>query len=154
MIDCATGEKNAEDKGQAQINNSSGAVVKNKTDASELLAFMSLQEFVGTNSTLGYAGYQISQAKIINILLVGRSQSGKSTLLETFMKPQQAVRGRGFAVTREPTLHTFVITNQKANRSYTMNVIDTPGLREKRIDEDMQRGDEEIINLARQFLSN
>ena len=118
---------------------------------------MSLQEFVGTNSNLGYAGYQISQAKFINILLVGRSQSGKSTLLETFMKPQQAVRGRGFAVTREPTLHTFVLTNQETNRRYTMNVIDTddtPGLRENRIDKDIQRGDEEIINLARQFLSN
>ena len=138
-------------------NNSIEAVVKNKTDASgyyELLDFTSLKEFVGTNSNLGYAGYQISQAKIINILLVGRGQSGKSTLLETFMKPQQAVRGRGFSVTRKPTLHTFVLTSQDTNVSYTMNVIDTPGLREKRIDDMQSRSDEEIINLACQFLSN
>ena len=155
MTDCATGNKDAEDKGQAQGNNPIGAVVKNKTDTEELLTFMSLKEFVGTNSTLGYAGYQISQAKSINILLVGRSQSGKSTLLETFMQPQQAVSGRGYSVTREPQLHTFVLTNQETNKSYTMNVIDTPGLRETRIDEDMkERGDEEIIKLARQFLSN
>ena len=147
MTDCATEEKHSEVKNQAQSNNPIEAIV---TDA-----FMSLEEFVGTNSNLGYAGYQISQAKFINVLLVGRSHSGKSTLLETFMQPQQAVIERSFSVTQEPKLHTFVITNQETKRSYTMNFIDTPGLREMRIDEDMQaRGDEEIIKLISQFLSN
>ena len=61
--------------------------------------------------------------------------------------------GRGFSVTKEPKVQAFILIDEENGHNYTMNVIDTPGLKETRI-EGESRGDEEIINLAQQCISN
>ena len=126
---------------------------KKKDGIKSLLAYVSLKHFL-TDPKQGYAGYHVMQSQIINILLVGRSQAGKSTLLATLLNPQQAVQGRGFSVTKEPQIQAFILNDEHNNISYTINIIDTPGLREKRIDDLQSRGDEEIIRLAGQCISN
>ena len=124
-----------------------------KDGTNKLLAYVSLKDFL-TDSNQGYAGYHVATSQIINILLVGRSQAGKSTLLATLLNPQQAVQGRGFSVTKEPQIQAFILSDEHTNIQYTINVIDTPGLREKRIDDLQSRGDEEIIRLAGQCIKS
>ena len=131
---------------------------KNKKNEKEtatecFLNYVSLKDYM-KDPKQGYAGYHVAHSKIINILFVGRSQAGKSTLLATLLNPQQAVQGRGFSVTKEPQVQAFILNNEHTNNAYTINVIDTPGLREKRIDNLQSRGDEEIIRLARHCISN
>ena len=131
---------------------------KNKKNEKEtatecFLNYVSLKDYM-KDPKQGYAGYHVAHSKIINILFVGRSQAGKSTLLATLLNPQQAVQGRGFSVTKEPQVQAFILNDEHTNNAYTINVIDTPGLREKRIDNLQSRGDEEIIRLARHCISN
>ena len=117
-----------------------------------MLAYVSLKNFV-TDHNQGYAGYYVMQSQIINILLVGRSQAGKSTLLATLLNPQQAVQGRGYTVTKEPQIQAFILNDEHTNTQYTINVIDTPGLREKRIDDLQSRSDDALVTLAQNFIS-
>ena len=117
-----------------------------------MLAYISLKSFV-TDHNQGYAGYHVMQSQIINILLVGRSQAGKSTLLATLLNPQQTVQGRGYTVTKEPQIQAFILNDEHTNTQYTINIIDTPGLREKRIDDLQSRSDDALVTLAQNFIS-
>ena len=125
-----------------------------KDDATEhMLNFISVKQYIDPeNPKLGYGNYAVNKSKIINILLVGRSQTGKSTLLETLINPQQAVQGRGFSVTKDPQVQAFTFYDQEEKSIHTVNVIDTPGLQEKRIDDLKSRDDEEIMRLARECI--
>ena len=84
------------------------------------------------DQTLGYAAYYFTETKVINILMVGRSQSGKTTIIDTLKNPHVCATSRGFSDTREGSLHSLVLRDQSHNLIYQVNIIDTPGLKESR----------------------
>ena len=51
-------------------------------------------------------------------------------------------------------MRAFVLHDELNNNYFNVNVIDTPGLNEARIDDMESRPDEEIIKLARHCISN
>ena len=120
-----------------------------------MLAYISLKDFLSDPKQENVcARHHNMHMKVVNVLLIGRSQAGKSTLLATLLNPQQAVQGRCFSVTREPQITAFVLNDDRNNISYTINVIDTPGLTEKRIDNLKSREDEELIRIIKYYISN
>ena len=124
---------------------------KKEEGTNSLLAYVPLKHYL-TDSKQGCAGYHVMQSQIINILLVGRSQAGKSTLLATLLNPQQAVQGRGYSVTKEPQNKVFILNDEHNSTSYAINVIDTPGLREKRINL-QTRNDADLVTLAHNYIA-
>lgn len=108
-----------------------------------------LRNFLPENSKLGYGNFLVQKANTINVLLVGRSQSGKSTIALTLQNPQVAVAGRGYATTRTAECTALTISDVVTGNAYCLNIIDTPGLNEKRIDATQSRNDDEILSLAR-----
>jgi len=96
---------------------------------------------------LGIGNYQYSKTKSINILLVGRSQTGKSTIIHTLMDPQYTASSTGFSDTKDPTLNHTILKRINSNQLYQVNILDTPGLKEVRKDGE-SRADNEILNLA------
>ena len=119
----------------------------------ENLNFVSLNDYLSDPKT-GYSLYRTQKATTVNVLLLGRSQSGKSALLETLINPQQAAPpSRGFSSTRAPQVQSFVLHDENNNTHFNINVIDPPGLCEVRIGDMASRGDEDIMKLVWQCIS-
>ena len=126
---------------------------ENEEGTKSMLAYVSLKDYItDPKQENEYTGNHDIYLKVINVLLIGRSQAGKSTLLTTLQNPLQAVQGRGFSVTKEPQMKTFIVNDDHNNTSYTINVIDTPGLTEKRIDDLSSRSDEEIVRIIKHYI--
>eukprot|EP01087_Luapelamoeba_hula_P012075 TRINITY_DN3354_c0_g1_i1.p1 TRINITY_DN3354_c0_g1~~TRINITY_DN3354_c0_g1_i1.p1 ORF type:complete len:378 (-),score=81.05 TRINITY_DN3354_c0_g1_i1:73-1206(-) len=75
----------------------------------------------------------LKRAETRNIIFLGRSRSGKSTVLRTLRFPYSFPEELSlFACTKEPDLHSFTVeytdpeTDQKTN--FNVNIMDTPGL--------------------------
>ena len=96
---------------------------------------------LGNNNT-NLELYKIVRAKQINILLIGRTQTGKSTLVTSIINPQSATASSGYSDTRRATMHKLILYNNNKKQLYQLNIIDTPGLKdvpdpsEKKIDDD------------------
>ncbi len=117
-------------------------------ESAQMTQFVPLERYLGEDPQLGFANYRASIAgNIINILVVGRSQSGKSTLVQTLLNPRQAVQGRGYAATKDPQCYSMAFHDKEEDKYYTMKIIDTPGLEERGLNRE-SRGDEEILSLA------
>ncbi|CAG2165272.1 unnamed protein product [Oppiella nova] len=106
-----------------------------------------LNDYIEPGCTAGYGKYNVGPAKSCNMLLVGRSQTGKSTLVKTLLDPQLGTTKTGFSDTREPELYTLLLTNKETHEICHLNIIDTPGLKEVREDGD-SRTDSELLKLA------
>ena len=74
---------------------------------------------------------QTTSTKTINVLLIGRSQTGKSTILTIIQDPHVAVKSRGFSETRELGFTPLSLYDDRTKETYVLNIIDTPGLSEK-----------------------
>lgn len=93
-------------------------------------------------------GYFCKDTTDINVLLVGRSQTGKTSILEAFKNPAFQ-KGKGaFADTREPSCYRLILVDSTNKQAYQLNVIDTPGLKELRTNANEDRTDSELLNLA------
>lgn len=83
-------------------------------------------------------------ADTYNIILLGKSRSGKSTLLELLEKFPDLNYNKEMSLysqTREPKMHSFSLYFKDKNKTYNFNVFDTPGL------EDVQwMGNESMTN--------
>ncbi|CAG2172031.1 unnamed protein product [Oppiella nova] len=79
------------------------------------------------NSRLGYGTYNASRAKCINVLLIGRSQVGKSTIVEVLLNPQKGTYSNGFSITKVPHMQSLIVTDEQTDYSYQINIVDTPG---------------------------
>jgi predicted GTPase len=128
-------------------------------------------------SELVKSNYCIGYSKVINVLLVGRTQVGKTSLIASLLCPQYGGIKSGFSDTKLPQCYSFVIedTSTKEVQSettkpeafnfsesnldglklvstksalYQLNIIDTPGLSEVQKDgKEVMRSDEELMKL-------
>eukprot|EP01087_Luapelamoeba_hula_P021905 TRINITY_DN773_c0_g1_i5.p1 TRINITY_DN773_c0_g1~~TRINITY_DN773_c0_g1_i5.p1 ORF type:complete len:406 (-),score=105.33 TRINITY_DN773_c0_g1_i5:72-1202(-) len=65
-----------------------------------------------------------------NIILLGRSRAGKSTLLRMLKHPTHIPQSvQFFAQTQDPVLNSFTV--ERGGHNYGINVLDTPGLFER-----------------------
>lgn len=94
--------------------------------------------------------FEVVNIKPINVALFGRSQTGKSTIARALTDPSFVLRIRELD-TREPVCKSITVRNVRDNQYYSLNIIDTPGLKEVRIDE-AERSDAELLNLFERFL--
>ena len=106
------------------------------------------------NPQLGFGNIYVHKSKRVNILLVGRSQAGKSTLLATIINPQVSISSTGLSATRSPILASLVVEDTKSSAFYQLNIIDTPGVGEVAKLKKECRDDSEIFTLANTFLKN
>ncbi|CAF3335268.1 unnamed protein product [Rotaria socialis] len=93
-------------------------------------------------------GYEVYSTKKINILVVGRSHSGKTTLIRSLENPMYASTYTEYARTRDPKNHTLVTRYKQTNLYYQLNMIDTAGLQEVAEQKENQRTDEQLLDLA------
>jgi len=75
----------------------------------------------------------IEECKIRNVLLLGSTSGGKTTMKNMIINPK-TVAGRysAYSKTKFPTVECLICTHNK--QKYNINFIDTPGLFEKTID--------------------
>ena len=96
----------------------------------------------------------IHDPSVINILLVGRSQVGKSTLIESLKDSAYSSSRTGISQTREPSYKQLTLTSNDDGQQYTLNIIDTPGLREIRHDPNETSSDEQLLDLMRKLFDD
>ncbi|CAF1313194.1 unnamed protein product [Didymodactylos carnosus] len=87
--------------------------------------------------------YKMEQAKSKNVIIIGRTRSGKSTIKSLLLNPAKVSDELTLkSGTRDPHIESFHITEIGA----TINIIDTPGLFERGDDKDAIRDNEAILN--------
>jgi len=114
---------------------------------------LSNQRVTTTEPTSSRSGQYLDDPFTINILLVGRSQVGKSTLIESLQDPTYSSRRNGISQTREPTYKRLKLIGGD-KKEYTLNIIDTPGFQEIRHDPNETRTDQKLFDLLRTVLED
>lgn len=100
------------------------------------------------SSPTKYKSYIVKRTKIVNVLLVGRSGVGKTTIIDTLINEKTFVEApEGFSKTREPNCHRCVVYTDDGTL-YQLNILDTPGLQENSKDPTNNRSDDAILDLA------
>ena len=105
-------------------------------------------------SSLGHGNYVAKLAKKYTILLVGRSQTGKSTIAYTLYNPQLSLKTEGYSQTKTPRMYGFVVQDTQKDQLLHLNLIDTPGLGEASGADaaDKSRADSDLLKLIKTFL--
>jgi len=94
----------------------------------------------------------VINSEIRNVLLVGRTKSGKTTLRYNLRNPYiVGMIQTLFSTTIKANCETYSVKIQ--NKHYTYNIIDTPGLYERTIDNN-NRTDEELMNIIFECVSS
>ena len=125
------------------------------------------------DDNIGYGDYNIVIAKKINVLLIGRSQVGKSTIATNLLFPYFGSQKLGISDTENPCCYSLVIVRKQnieidneldeleftdSNfetlenlkfpfQHYQLNIVDTPGLTEVRNGKETVRSDDQIMNI-------
>lgn len=103
--------------------------------------------------------YKLEQTITRNVIVVGRTRSGKSTFVEVLkdvahQPPQMSI----FSETRDPAFRSFAIGIDQDDgsipRKFTINVVDTPGLFEVKEIGDEAKTNEAILNTIKECLKN
>lgn len=99
--------------------------------------------------------YSLEETKTRNILMVGRTRSGKSTAVGVLKDPCFEPKEMSiFSDTVDPKFQSFSLDDTTKAVKYTVNVIDTPGLKEVRKMGEDARSDEVILNTINYCLKN
>jgi len=108
-----------------------------------------------TRKVRGQNQYSLEETKTRNVLMVGRTRSGKSTAVGVLKDPCFSPKEMSiFSDTVDPKFQSFALDDKTKSVKYTVNVIDTPGLKEvKQIGIDA-RSDEVIMNTINYCLKN
>lgn len=88
-----------------------------------------------------------------NVIFVGRSNSGKSTLVKALSDPFVSTTARGFSQTRSPQCYNVKIF-KTSDESLDLNIIDTVGLQDVEADMPQTKSDDAIFNELECFLQN
>ena len=128
------------------------------------------------DENIGYGDYNIVIAKKINVLLIGRSQVGKTTIATSLLFPYFGSKKVGVSDTKYPHCYSLVIVRNGTlnienddeldelefndsnfetlenlkfpNQLYQLNIVDTPGLTEISKDgKEIVRADEQIMKI-------
>jgi GTPase Era involved in 16S rRNA processing len=91
-----------------------------------------------------FTDYQPS-GQVINVLLIGRSQCGKSAIVKLLADPTDSVASTGFSDTKALSCKRLSFTDSETNVKYQLNIIDTAGLGESQRD-GCSRSDEELLH--------
>jgi len=92
--------------------------------------------------------FKISPTKTLNMVLVGRSGCGKTTLKEMFLNPKYTIGLNDLhRPTKDPQLFNYNVFYE--NKGYNINVIDTPGLYEF---SENSRNDQQLMSIFSTFL--
>jgi len=99
--------------------------------------------------------FPMEETKTRNVLIVGRTRSGKSTAVGVMKDPCFEPKDMSiFSDTVNPKFQSFSLDDKNNQMKYTLNIIDTPGLKEvAKIGEDA-RSDEVILNTINYCLKN
>lgn len=92
---------------------------------------------------------KLKSAEVRNVIFVGRTRSGKSTCLKVLRAPSEvSPPGSLFSQTKDPMMHTFTVETEfkGSMHNFTINLFDTPGLFEIKVDDKDVRTDEVIKN--------
>jgi len=97
---------------------------------------------------------KLKEAESRNILVIGATRSGKTTLMKLLTDPSYINEKRKtlFSETIEARLNNFVTENNSTN--YILNIIDTPGLFEITAKTEKARTNEEITSVIMDCLRN
>lgn len=116
------------------------------------MADFDISSYFAEKTSLGCGKYQASEVPAINVLFVGRSQAGKTAIVDTILNPMKGVQSTGFSDTRDPRFHSLVVRNLDTGEDHQLNIIDTPGLQEVRKSGEENRRDQELLALAANFI--
>merc|ERR1712137_16596 len=99
--------------------------------------------------------YRLEETRTRNILIVGKTRSGKSTATGVMKDPCYVPKEMSiFSDTVDPKFQSFSLDNNKDGTKYTVNIIDTPGLKEVTKVGVNARSDEAILNTIQYCLKN
>jgi len=99
--------------------------------------------------------YKFRNTEVRNILLVGRSRSGKTTVIRTLRGVENAIKPLTiFSDTKSVNFRSFSLQGRQNTLDYTFNIIDTPGLFEVKRTGQKARTDEEILDMIADCLKN
>eukprot|EP01091_Cochliopodium_minus_P010573 TRINITY_DN2832_c0_g2_i1.p1 TRINITY_DN2832_c0_g2~~TRINITY_DN2832_c0_g2_i1.p1 ORF type:complete len:370 (+),score=54.08 TRINITY_DN2832_c0_g2_i1:9-1118(+) len=101
--------------------------------------------------------YQLKETNTRNVLLCGRTRSGKSTCVSLLKDPcYSPTQNSIFSDTVDAKFQSFSIENNElsSNNYFTINIIDTPGLFEEKKLPEERRMNEEIQKVISQCLEN
>jgi GTP-binding protein EngB required for normal cell division len=88
--------------------------------------------------------YEVSQVALKNIILVGRTRTGKSTIKSLLVNPTTVPEDlKIVAGTKSPTLESYHVTR----KNVVLNIIDTPGFVERGTDELDARDNDNILKI-------
>jgi len=98
--------------------------------------------------------FRFRSTEVRNILLVGRSRSGKSTVIRTLKTVENVVKPLTiFSETKSVNFKNFSLRGED-QLDYTFNIIDTPGLFEVKRKGEKARTDAEILDMISDCLKN
>jgi len=99
--------------------------------------------------------FSLEETKTRNVLIVGRTRSGKSTAVGVLKDPCHEPKAMSiFSDTVDPKFQSFSLDNKQASTKYTLNIIDTPGLKEVKEVGVEARSDLAIMNTINYCLKN
>lgn len=113
---------------------------------------LNVSDYISATNPVGNGDLKALETKCINILLVGRTRSGKSTLVKSLIDAREATQMSSYSETMEPRCYRFIIQNPQANICYQFNIIDTPGLGEVRRNPGENRSDQVLLDLSRKCM--
>jgi GTP-binding protein EngB required for normal cell division len=95
--------------------------------------------------------YSLEETESRNILMVGRTRSGKSTAVNVIKDLCYAPKDMSiFSDTENPKFQSFALLNKADGVKLTLNMIDTPGVFEVKADEAKVRTNEMILKVISQ----
>jgi GTP-binding protein EngB required for normal cell division len=100
--------------------------------------------------------YPIVETNTRNVLIVGRTRTGKSTAIEVLKDPCYIAKGTTslFSDTEDARYQSFTVHDGIEKTKSTLHIIDTPGLKEVKKINEVARSDEYILSAINHCLCN
>jgi len=99
--------------------------------------------------------YPLESTKTRNIIMLGRSGSGKSTAIDVLKDICSVPRPQSlFSETVDARFQSFSLDDLEAKIKYTLNIIDTPGVQEVKPMGENSRSDDAILDTIKYCLKN
>eukprot|EP01095_Lingulamoeba_sp_RSL-Kostka_P000323 TRINITY_DN104_c0_g1_i1.p1 TRINITY_DN104_c0_g1~~TRINITY_DN104_c0_g1_i1.p1 ORF type:complete len:293 (-),score=92.99 TRINITY_DN104_c0_g1_i1:122-1000(-) len=108
------------------------------------------EEFISNCEEDHFHGKRVTQVKKQSVLVIGKSQCGKSCMIRNWIAPNYTTKKKLYSDTDKPETFDFSIEDDTGITNVV--VIDTPGLIEHKKKKDEVRNDEIILDLVSLFI--